>query len=217
MGVDRPMAALLAGLAAMALLACGSEAPQPERIGFYWVQSGDTLSAIAERFDADGGYPRLASLNTLDDPHRLRVGQVVAVPWRGELPAGLYETLDLPSRAAARVEPRTCPDLTRWPTDAPPPESAECYRPECVAADGRRVCLCQRAEGSALLVDGHGEVPLPDLGTSVRFEVWSAPLGAPHTLISVRLSVSNGIALPDWMHLIVTDQSIMSFRSIFAR
>ena len=45
----------------------------------YRVKSGDTLSAIASRFGTT--VRAIADLNGIDDPSRLRVGQVLLIPW----------------------------------------------------------------------------------------------------------------------------------------
>jgi lipoprotein NlpD len=52
-------------------------APQPVAEGFYAVKRGDTLYSIALEHGAD--YREVAQWNSLDDPTKLRVGQVLRV------------------------------------------------------------------------------------------------------------------------------------------
>ncbi len=80
--------ALVAGLILLALTACGERvdlAPVEDlngqtfnlRNGQYRVQRGDTLFAIAFRYDRD--YRQLAALNHLSYPYHLREGQILRI------------------------------------------------------------------------------------------------------------------------------------------
>jgi len=60
-----------------------TEAPQPSRAGrprSYRVQEGDTLSAIAVRFETT--VDALVEANDLDDPDALTLGQRLSIPPR---------------------------------------------------------------------------------------------------------------------------------------
>lgn len=63
-----------------------SEPPEePEITGAYTVQAGDTLSGIAKAYGTT--VEELASLNGLENPNLIRVGQVLKVPGGGSSPA----------------------------------------------------------------------------------------------------------------------------------
>ncbi len=50
---------------------------------WYTVQSGDTLSEIAQKFYGDGSrdsYMKIAQANGLDNPDLIRVGQKLQIP-----------------------------------------------------------------------------------------------------------------------------------------
>src|SRR5262245_19695818 len=50
--------------------------------GIYTVRSGDTLSAVArDLLGAENQWPLIAEINDLEDPDRLRVGQLLALPY----------------------------------------------------------------------------------------------------------------------------------------
>ncbi|NJD30050.1 MAG: LysM peptidoglycan-binding domain-containing protein [Chloroflexi bacterium] len=55
-------------------------APTPQQTyRTYRVQSGDTLSVIAVRFDTT--VRAIAELNDIADPSRIRIGQILLIPW----------------------------------------------------------------------------------------------------------------------------------------
>mgnify|MGYP002039502431 CR=1 FL=1 len=62
----------------------------------YRVQPGDSLSAIAARFDIEGGHMELARINGIADPSAISVGQVLRLSGsepaatHAAIPAGLY-------------------------------------------------------------------------------------------------------------------------------
>lgn len=128
-------------------------APQPVQSsqsvkdGFYMVKRGDTLYSIALEHGAD--YREVAQWNSLDDPTRLRVGQLLRVrppeervavqvgPARGagRVEARPLETQALPSasqpapqrvqQAGAKPEARAEPKLEPKPEPKPEPARAE--------------------------------------------------------------------------------------------
>ena len=71
--------------ATVAATAAPTESPQPAQEDEtapdgdgYRVREGDTLSAIARRFDTT--VEELVELNDIDDPNRIRVGQRLKLP-----------------------------------------------------------------------------------------------------------------------------------------
>ena len=46
----------------------------------YGVQPGDSLSAIAARFNVEGGYMELARFNNIANPDFISVGQTINIP-----------------------------------------------------------------------------------------------------------------------------------------
>ena len=92
--------------------AAPSKAPPPSAAaavpeGFYQVKRGDTLYSIALEHGAD--YREVAQWNYLDDPTKIRVGQLLRVTAPNERPAVQVA----PARPGGRVEGR--------PLDSPPP------------------------------------------------------------------------------------------------
>lgn len=91
---------------------------QPVQEGLYTVKRGDTLYSIALEHGAD--YREVAQWNSLDDPTKLRVGQVLRVkppPERGvEIGAG---------RIAGRVESRPLEGQKPGPAATPSPAREE--------------------------------------------------------------------------------------------
>ena len=81
--------------------------------GYYAVKRGDTLYSIALEHGAD--YRELAQWNSLDDPTKLRVGQVLRV----KPPAEPSVVLG-PGRAAGRIESRPLETPTAPPAAVPP-------------------------------------------------------------------------------------------------
>lgn len=77
-------------------------AAQPAGNGYYQVKRGDTLYSIALEHGAD--YRDVAQWNAIDDPSKLRVGQVLRVkPPEEKLAAGVQVA---PARGAGRIESR---------------------------------------------------------------------------------------------------------------
>lgn len=111
----------------------GAHAPQPATQpaaeGFYAVRRGDTLYSIALEHGAD--YRELAQWNSLDDPAKIRVGQLLRV----RPPEDRAVEIGRP-RILGRVEGR--------PLDgSPPPRSA-------AAASGTKTVEESKAEGAGL-------------------------------------------------------------------
>jgi lipoprotein NlpD len=85
--------------------------------GFYQVKRGDTLFAIALEHGAD--YREVAQWNTLDDPTKIRVGQLLRVKPPEERPTVQVA----PGRGAGRVEAKPLE-----PGASTPPPQAEAAR-----------------------------------------------------------------------------------------
>ena len=90
-------------------------APVPE--GFYQVKRGDTLYSIALEHGAD--YREMAQWNYLDDPTKIRVGQLLRVTAPNERPAVQVA----PARAAGRVEGRPLDSQPSAPSAAAPEQA----------------------------------------------------------------------------------------------
>jgi lipoprotein NlpD len=106
--------------AAASAVAPAAASPVPQD-GFYTVKRGDTLYSIALEHGAD--YREVAQWNGLDDPSKLRVGQVLRVKPNDAAPpaAEIGRT-----RIIGRVESR--------PLDSPKPEAKPEPRPAAKAA-----------------------------------------------------------------------------------
>lgn len=89
--------------------------------GFYQVKRGDTLYSIALEHGAD--YREVAQWNYLDDPTKIRVGQLLRVKAPNERPAVQVA----PARAAGRVEGRP---LDSTPSAAAAPEPSKIAKAE---------------------------------------------------------------------------------------
>ena len=94
--------------------------------GFYQVKRGDTLYSIALEHGAD--YRELAQWNYLDDPTKIRVGQLLRVTAPNERPAVQVA----PARGAGRVEGRP---LDSQPTSQPSPPAAASEQPKIAKAE----------------------------------------------------------------------------------
>lgn len=119
-------------------------APREAREGQYTVQAGDTLFSVALAFGQD--WRDIARWNALDDPSRLRAGQVLRVAppeGEGQAAAGAAEAVPVPLGDAGSVQTRplesargadgAAPAATN-PTDAAPaPGASDSARP---AGDG---------------------------------------------------------------------------------
>ncbi len=83
-----------------------NRASAPAGPGFqaYTIVRGDSLSAIARRFNVPGGYPALARHNGISDPNRILVGQILQVPIPEVAPASL---------------PSSTPEATSGPAPSP--------------------------------------------------------------------------------------------------
>ena len=213
-----------AGLAALVVLAgCVYEpVPAPEvqsELGVHWVQGGETLSAVAARYHVNGGYRRLASLNGLEDPHLLSVGQGIMVPYGGLLPEGLERPGSLPD-AVEYEERRSCEALERWPVTEL--ELDGCWSGRCAKHDRDQICLCFDENATLRVGEPARTLPIGTIsGPSPIFEVFGGDLdadGIDEIAVSLRLSVSNGIAISHWLHLIFEELESppLTFRSNWA-
>lgn len=106
----------LLGMAGTGLAAPGASAANDEAAPVYRVARGDYLGEVAERYlDEFGDYRQLAKLNKLDDPDRIRPGQLLRLP---------TEATDQGARqhATGRVVDR--PAAPKPPAPRPAPERA---------------------------------------------------------------------------------------------
>ncbi|MGE5638586.1 MAG: peptidoglycan DD-metalloendopeptidase family protein, partial [Clostridia bacterium] len=104
--------------------AAARPAPAPSTDGTYTVKRGDTLYSIALEHGAD--YRDVAQWNFIDDPSKLRVGQVLrvrppAAP-QASVPGPVAGVQVAPARGAGPVEARP---LDAPPSAAPPPTGAK--------------------------------------------------------------------------------------------
>ena len=90
-------------------------AAAPATDGFYTVKQGDTLYSIA--LDNGADYREVAQWNALDDPTKLRIGQVLRVKPESRAPDARPGVVVGTARGAGRVESRSI--------DSAPPASAE--------------------------------------------------------------------------------------------
>jgi lipoprotein NlpD len=106
--------------AKLPVAAAPASAAQPVAEGFYVVRSGDTLYSIALEHGAD--YRELAQWNSLDDPTKLRVGQVLRVK-----PPPQPSVVIGSGRHGGRIESRAIdpPSVKKPPPVAPAPVARE--------------------------------------------------------------------------------------------
>ncbi|RAO61827.1 5'-nucleotidase [Micromonospora saelicesensis] len=117
----------LLGMAGTGLAAPGASAANAEAAPVYRVARGDYLGEVAERYlDEFGDYRQLAKLNKLDDPDRIRPGQLLRLPTEAaDQGARQHATGRLVDRPAAQKPPapRPAPERTAPPRVAPAPPS----------------------------------------------------------------------------------------------
>lgn len=90
----------------------------------YIVEEGDTLGAIAIRFDVS--VEALQSANGIDDPTRLQVGQELVIPVAGSV-ASVRTRTGTPTptaRAAPTIASTSTPEVTPTPVPTPTPAEA---------------------------------------------------------------------------------------------
>ena len=118
-GAARPASAPKGPVAQPTPAPGASTAPE----GFYQVKRGDTLYSIALEHGAD--YREIAQWNYLDDPTRIRVGQLLRVK-----PPEERTTVQVaPARGTGRIESKPLESKPVEPTVAPP-ESTKIARAE---------------------------------------------------------------------------------------
>lgn len=100
--------------------AAPASAVQPVAEGFYVVRSGDTLYGIALEHGAD--YRDVAQWNSLDDPTKLRVGQVLRVK---PPPQPSVQIGSGPISGRVESRPLESPAVQKPPPVAPPPVARE--------------------------------------------------------------------------------------------
>ncbi len=163
---------ILLPLLALLLFSCH---PRPDgarhrdkNMALYTVQWGDTLEWIAWDFDVPGGWPALAKLNGLRDPHTIYMGQRLRVPRSGLATEGLPPW---PAMEPVDDAPRACRS-ERLPAPTPA-QVPGCASAACVALDGgwQRLCSCEAVQGTPgfVLVEGGRPVtawPAPVQGDS---------------------------------------------------
>ncbi len=117
----------LLGMAGTGLAAPGGAAANDEAAPVYRVARGDYLGEVAERYlNEFGDYRQLAKLNKLDDPDRIRPGQLLRLPTEAaDQGARKHATGRLVDRAAAPKPPtpRPTPERAAPPRVAPAPPS----------------------------------------------------------------------------------------------
>lgn len=115
----------LLGMAGTGLAAPGGSAANDEAAPVYRVARGDYLGEVAERYlDKFGDYRQLAKLNKLDDPDRIRPGQLLRLPMEAaDQGARQHATGRLVDRPAAPKPPapRPAPERPAPPRVAPAP------------------------------------------------------------------------------------------------
>jgi hypothetical protein len=183
----------LVPLLALSLLACHPGAGRRERqqppMAMYTVQWGDTLEWIAWDYEVPGGWPALAELNHLRNPHHILMGQQLRVPRSGAATASLPPW---PAMEPVRDAPAVCPAER-----LPPPHQAQlpgCASAACAPLDGgwQRICSCEAQRGTPgfVLVEGgrpvmawpapvqdeRGDDPSAVQGTARDFDVVRADL-----------------------------------------
>ncbi|MFC4016652.1 LysM peptidoglycan-binding domain-containing protein [Micromonospora sp. GCM10011542] len=106
------VAAPLAGTGPLGQAATGATADGPAPV--YRVARGDYLGDVAERYlDEFADYRRLAELNRLDDPDRIRPGQLLRLPTEAaDQGARPHATGRLVGKPAAPRPPRPAPEQT---------------------------------------------------------------------------------------------------------
>ena len=110
------VAALLSEVEATPIPASDTPTPFMLRTEVYFVQAGDSLGQIAQRFNVS--VADILSVNSLDDPDRLLVGQKILIPV-GPLPT---QTPFIPTAThtlSPTPTPRLSPTPTRTPTRTP--------------------------------------------------------------------------------------------------
>jgi lipoprotein NlpD len=112
--------------AAAAKAPSAQAAPVPSAVpqGFYQVKRGDTLYSIALEHGAD--YREMAQWNYLDDPTKIRVGQLLRVTAPNERPAVQVAA----AAGSGRVEGKPLESRPLAPSPAPAPEPAKLARIE---------------------------------------------------------------------------------------
>ena len=123
-GSARPASAPKAPAAQPTPVPGASTAPE----GFYQVKRGDTLYSIALEHGAD--YREMAQWNYLDDPTKIRVGQLLRVKPPEERPA----VQAAPARGAGRVESKPLESRSSAAGAASTAESTKIARAESKAA-----------------------------------------------------------------------------------
>ncbi|MBQ1029936.1 LysM peptidoglycan-binding domain-containing protein [Micromonospora sp. C97] len=117
----------LLGLAGAGLAAPGGPAATDEAAPVYRVARGDYLGEVAERYlDEFGDYRQLAKLNKLDDPDRIRPGQLLRLPTeatdQGARQHATGRLVDRPT-APKPPAPRPAPEQAAPPRVTPAPPS----------------------------------------------------------------------------------------------
>jgi len=114
--LDAAVAALLSEMEATPIPASETPTPFMLRTEPYFVQAGDSLGQIAQRFGVS--VADILSVNNLDDPDRLLVGQQILIP-TGPLPSNTPFIPTATITLSPTPTPRLSPTPTRTPTRTP--------------------------------------------------------------------------------------------------
>jgi len=177
----------------------------------YQIQWGDSLWALAERFHTPGGYPTLAALNQIADPHLIWEGDRLRIPMVEPATSGLPPWPVIQPFAGRFA---SCPAEV-----LPPPVASyrhDCEESACVEIDPTsRICSCRRARSPSTLSLTRMGLPLaqwevsisPDptalffrFGTASDFQVVRADLdghGRPELVVAM-LESSDDLARSHW-------------------
>ena len=121
-----------------------AQAPKPAAPaadGYYSVKQGDTLYSIALDHGAD--YREVAQWNALEDPTKIRIGQVLRV----KAPEAKSGVVVSAARGAGRVESRSIDSPPQAPARAEPKAPAAAA---AAAADGEAIDFIWPAKGKVL-------------------------------------------------------------------
>ncbi len=138
----------LLGMAGTGVAAPG-DSTNDEAAPVYRVARGDYLGKVAERYlDEFGDYRQLAKLNKLDDPDRIRPGQLLRLPTEAaDQGARQHSTGRLVDRPAAPKPPapRPAPERAAPPRVAPaPPSGTEAGQPPAMTVGAARAGAADR-------------------------------------------------------------------------
>lgn len=134
----------IAAAALLTLASCAQKGPKAannkasQGLREYPIRFGDTLETIAWRFDVPGGYPALAELNGIRNPHMIQGGEHLLIP-----PTAAAVELLPPLPSIEKKQPRVQACAATPLGAAVPTQINGCAEAACVdAAVGVQVCAC---------------------------------------------------------------------------